>query len=255
MPSLSLQEALAQIPDPRDPRGVRHPLVAILALTVLAILAGRTGPASIAQFGRSHGAPLAFALGFRRGKTPAKSTFSEVFRAIDPDALEQALSRWIAGRQQDAGWVHVALDGKTLRGSADGQAPGVHLLAAYAPQAKAVLAQMRVDAKTNEHKAALSLLGVLPLVGKIITGDAMFAQKEVAEKIREGGGDYVLVVKDNQKELKEDIRLALQGDPGFSPLPAAAARPAGAVGQDGRQGARAAGDPRTGEHDGPGGLP
>lgn len=220
MQSPSLLEAFAQVPDPRDPRGVRHPLPAILALAAVAILAGRAGPGPIAEFGRSHGPALAFALGFRRGKTPAKSTFSEVFRAIDPSALEQALSRWIARRGQDAGWDHVALDGKTLRGSADGEMPGTHLLAAYAPRAKAVLAQMRVDQKTNEHKAALQLLGVLPLAGKAVTGDAMFAQKDVAEKIREAGADYVLVVKDNQKELMQDIRTALQGDPGFSPLPA-----------------------------------
>lgn len=231
--SLSLVEALARVPDPRKPKGLRHPLVAVLSLAVVAILAGNTGPQSIAEFGRNHGAPLAHALGFRRGKTPAKSTLSEVFRAIDPVALEQALSRWVASRQADAGWRAIALDGKTLCGSADGEAPGVHLLSAYSHEAKAVLAQMRVDAKTNEHKAALQLLGVLPIKGKVVTGDAMFCQKEVAEAIREAGGDYVLVVKDNQKELKEDIRVALQGDPGFSPLPAEVAGRADAVGRDG----------------------
>lgn len=220
---LSLVEALAQVPDPRDPRGVRHPLVAILSLAAVAILAGNTGPQAIHEFGRRHGKSLAFALGFRRGKTPAQSTLSEVFRALDAAALERALSRWVASRQADAGWRAIALDGKTLCGSADGEAPGVHLLSAYAPEAKAVLAQMRVDAKTNEHKAALELLGVLPLKDKVVTGDAMFAQKDVAEAIREAGGDYVLVVKDNQRDLKEDIRVALQGDPGFSPLPAALA--------------------------------
>jgi hypothetical protein len=222
MPSLSLLEALAQVPDPRHRRGVRHPLPAILALAVVAILAGRAGPGPIAEFGRSHGPALAHALGFRRGKTPAKSTFSEVLRAVDPAELERALSRWVAGRERDAGWKAVALDGKTLKGSADGRSPAVHLLAAYAPDAGAVLAQMRVDAKTNEHKAALELLGVLPVEGKVITGDAMFAQKEVAERVRDSGGDYLLTVKGNQPGLEEDIRTALQGDPGFSPLPAAA---------------------------------
>lgn len=252
---ISLVEALAQVPDPRDPRGVRHPLAAILSLAVVAILAGNTGPQAIHEFGRRHGTPLAHALGFRRGKTPAQSTLSEVFRALDAAALEQALSRWIASRQQDAGWRAIALDGKAVRGSADGEAPCVHLLSAYAPEAKAVLAQMRVDAKTNERKASLELLGILPLSGKIVTGDAAFAQKEVAEKIREAGGDHVLVVKDNQKGLREDVRVAPQGDPGFSPLPAEDPGRAGAVGQDGRRGARAAGDPRADEHDGARGLP
>ena len=218
MPAFSLADALAQVPDPRDPRGRFHPLEAILSLAVVAILAGRTGPGPISEFGRDHGEAFAWALGFRRGKTPAKSTFSEIFRAIDPEALERALSLWIASRQEQAGWQAVALDGKTLKGSADGQAPGVHLLSAYAHEAKAVLAQMRVDQKTNEHKAALKLLGVLPLEGQVVTGDALFAQKQVAERIRDEGGDYVLAVKDNQKGLKEDIRAALHDSAAFSPL-------------------------------------
>src|SRR5262245_63041034 len=133
MERLSLMEALASVPDPRQRQGVRHPWTAILSLTVVAVLAGMKSLEAIAQFGRDHGPALAHALGFRRGKTPAKSTFSEVLRAVDPAELEQALSRWVAGREADAGWKAVALDGKTLKGSADGQSPAVHLLAAYAP--------------------------------------------------------------------------------------------------------------------------
>src|SRR5204862_248032 len=80
-------------------------------------------------------------------------------------AFEEAIRRWLQPRAQDAGDA-LAMDGKTLRGSADGAVPGVHLLAGYAPAADAVLAQLRVDAKSNEHKAALKLLGVLPVEGK-----------------------------------------------------------------------------------------
>src|SRR5262249_6068834 len=155
-------------------------------------------------FGRDHGSPLAHALGFRRGKTPAKASLSKPFRRLDVDAFEAALSRWLSARQED-GWAAVALDGKTLRGSADGHTAGVHLLAAFVPAAAAVLTQLRVDAKTNEHKAALRLLGVLPLAGKVVTGDAMFTHRDVADKIRQEGGDYALVVKDNQPELKAHI--------------------------------------------------
>src|ERR671930_135064 len=108
----------------------------------------------------------------------------------------------IAQFGRDHGWDAIALDGKTARGSADGDAPGVHLLTAYVPDAAAVLKQLRVDAKTNEHKAALTLLGVLPLRGKVVTGDAMFTHRDVAEEIRRRGGDYILIVKDNQPELK-----------------------------------------------------
>jgi len=207
---LSLVEALAQLPDPRDPRGVRHPLPAILALAALAMLTGAKSYTAIAQFGRDKGFALAAALGFRRGKTPTKSTLSVLFRALDVAAFEAVLSRWVASRlPEDAAEQHVCLDGKTARGSKDGDAPGHHLVAAYAPAAGAVLAQVRVDAKTNEHKAALQLLGVLPIKGRIFTGDAMFCQRDVCARIIEGGGDYVLTVKENQPNLAVDIRAGL----------------------------------------------
>lgn len=79
-------------------------------------------------------------------------------------------------------------------------------MAAYAPAVGAVLAQVRVDAKTNEHKAALELLGILPVRGKIVVGDAMFCQRDLAERIIEADGDYVFAVKDNQPGLEADIR-------------------------------------------------
>jgi hypothetical protein len=233
MERLALIETLATVPDPRDPRGLIHPLPAVFALTVVAVLAGMRGPDAIAQFGRDHGPALAHALGFRRGKTPAKSTLSEIYRAVDPQALEAAIQRWLQARQQQAGWEAIALDGKTLRGSGDGEAPAAHLLAAYAPAAAAVLAQIRVEAKTNEHKAALQLLGVLPLRGKVVTGDAMFTHRDVAETITQAGGDYVLVVKDNQPELKAQIEAALHDDAAFSPLPAEAERGGRADSPDG----------------------
>jgi DDE family transposase len=85
----------------------------------------------------------------------------------------------------ERGWPAIAIDGKTTRASADGEVPGVHLLAAYVPAAAAVLAQVRVDGKSNEHKAALQFLGILPLKGKVVTGDAMFTHRDVAGKIRD----------------------------------------------------------------------
>ena len=202
---LSLLEALTQVPDPRNPKGIRHPLPAILALAVLAMLTGAKSYTAIAQFGRDKGFPLAWALGFRKGKTPAKSTLSELFRRLDVTAFEAALSRWVASRMDESQTTHVCLDGKVAKGSKDGDAPGHHLVAAYAPAAQAVLAQVRVDAKTNEHKAALTLLGILPIKGRIFTGDAMFCQRDVCQKIIEGGGDYVFFAKDNQPNLVIDI--------------------------------------------------
>ena len=100
---------------------------------------------------------------------------------------------------------HLSLDGKTLCGSRDGETLGQHLVAAYAPQVQAVLAQVRVDSKTNEHRAALRLLGILPFQDKIVIGDAMFCQRDLAKQVVDSSGDYVLMAKDNQPGLVTDI--------------------------------------------------
>ncbi len=206
MPPCTPSDALAALPDPRSRHGRIHPLPAVLGLVALALLMGRKSLIGIARFGRQYGTPLAHALGFPRGKTPSVSTLSRTVRRLEADQLEALLSRWIAGRIDPAAVGQISLDGKTLRGSRDGDVPGQHLVAAYAPAVAAVLAQVRVDAKTNEHKAALQLLGLLPLAGRVVVGDAMFCQRDLAERVVDSGGDYVLAVKDNQPGLGVDIR-------------------------------------------------
>ena len=213
MAALSLIEVLAEVSDPRSCHGRIHPLPAILALTVLAMLRGCKGPVAIAQFGRDYGTPVAHALGFRRGKTPGPSCLSELYSRLDPVAFEAALSRWIGSQtppaaQEGSGKDKepISIDGKTLRGSKDGEVPGQHLVSAYAPLIEAVLVQVRVDAKTNEHKAALQLLGILPVKGRIVIGDAMFCQRDLCEKIVDEGGDYIFFVKDNQPGLQAGIK-------------------------------------------------
>jgi hypothetical protein len=206
---VSLLDVLAQVPDPRSRHGRRHPLSAILSLTVLAMLSGAKSYQAIAQFGRDKGPRLAHLLGFRRGKTPTKSTFSVIFRILEVTAFEGALSRWIASRLPQGQPRPICLDGKTARGSRDGDVPGQHLVAAYCAAAQAVLAQIKVDAKTNEHKAALELLGVLPVQGNIITGDALFCQRDFCAGIIEAGGDYAFTVKENQPSLVIDIKAGL----------------------------------------------
>jgi hypothetical protein len=214
----SLSAVLATIPDPRDPSGLRHPLSAVLNLLVVAALAGMRSLTAAAQFARDHGTPLAHALGFRSAKTPCKATLSNLLRQLDVDAVEAALGRWIAARCPDLG-DQLCLDGKTVRGTRVGSIPAVHLLAAYAPHVAAVVAQIRVDGKTNEHKAALELLGVLPLTGTVVTGDAMFCHADVCRTVLKGGGDYLLSVKDNQPTLHHDIACMFAESAAFSPLP------------------------------------
>jgi predicted transposase YbfD/YdcC len=146
---------------------------------------------AIVQYGKERRWEFLRHLGFTTRRGLCKATYSRVFRRIDVADFETRLGRWVRGRLGRDDAPHIAVDGKTARGSRDGAAPGAHLLSAYAPEVKAVLAQLRVDATTNEHEAALELPGVLTLEGKVVTGDAMFTHRDVCEKVTEAGGDYI----------------------------------------------------------------
>jgi hypothetical protein len=226
-------ELLEGLHDPRSARGKRHPLPALLGLAVVASLAGMTSYQAIVEYGKGRGRDSLKLLGFTSTWGLCKATYSRVFRRIDAVDFEARVGAWIRCRLGPDDAPHLGLDGQTARGSRDGEMPAAHLLSAYAPEVRAVLAQMRVDAKTNEHKAALELLGVLPLAGKVVTGDAMFTHRDVCAAVIAGGGDYVLPVKDNQPTLARDIAAAFAGpEAGLSPPPG------GATGGRGRPGLR-----------------
>lgn len=224
MPTLSLFEALQQVPDSRSRRGQSYPLPAVLALLVLGLLLGRRSLTAIARLVPDYGGDLALLLGFPRRRTPCVAALSRILQRLAVAAFERALGDWVQGALRElpdggagaggrAEPLPVHLDGKTLRGSRrpDADLPGVHLLAAFAPRVQGVLAQLRVDGKTNEHKAALELLRLLPPRpgGHLISGDAIFCQKEVCAAIRGRGDHYLLVVKDNQPGLAGDIDAGL----------------------------------------------
>jgi hypothetical protein len=182
--TVSLYEAFGDVPDPRDASGRRHPLQAILALTAVAMLSGARSLYAIAQFGRDRGEEFARALGFTRDVPPCCATLHYLFAALDRRAFERAVRRWTDQQVGHKGWRAVSLDGKTLRGTQGHELPGVHVLAAYAHEAQLVLDQIPVDARTNEHKAALELLDVIPLEGRLVLGDAAFCQRDLSRKIR-----------------------------------------------------------------------
>jgi DDE_Tnp_1-associated/Transposase DDE domain len=228
MPTRTLFEALGEVSDPRSRHGLIHPLQPVLGLVALALLMGRTSLRGIARFGRQYGSSLAHALGFRRGKTPAVSTLSRTLRRLDPSTFEAVLSRWLQGRLDPSAFEHISIDGKTLRGSRDGEIPGQHLVAAFAPAVQAVLAQVRMDATTNEHKVALQLLGIIPLKGKVVIGDAIFCQRDIAEQVVNAGGDYIFLVKDNQSGLRIDIEAGFGFESAARSIAAATSPYAGA---------------------------
>jgi hypothetical protein len=217
-----LFDLLGQVPDPRRAEGKRHPLPAVLSLLVLAMLAGMRGLQAVVEFGRNLPPDVVAALGFTRPKTPAKSTLSEILRAIDIEAFESVASQWLQAQAHRHRWTAMAIDGKSLRGATGERLPAVHLVAGYAHEVQVVLAQLRVDSKTNEHKAALELLGLLPLAGAVVTADAMFTHADFCRGVRTAQGDYLLAVKENQPTLLRDIETVFAANAARSPLPTAA---------------------------------
>jgi hypothetical protein len=236
--SISLWECFSSVTDPRSKLGKRHPLGAILTLCSVAMLCGCRSLYAIAQFGRDRGKHFATALGFTHETTPCCTTLHNLFVALDKAGFENAIARWSGAAAAAHGWTSVSLDGKTLRGSTDVQLPAVHLLAAYAHEAGIVLRQLPVDAHTNEHKAALELLDLIPVEGKLITGDAMFCQRDLSRKIRAKKGDYLWPVKDNQPDLLAAIESAFD-DADTSPSPAGVGQGRAANRPQRLQGARA----------------
>jgi predicted transposase YbfD/YdcC len=207
-----LIEVFAAMPDFRKPRGKRHPLTAIFALACCAMLCGARSYSAIAEWGRNYGTRIAQALGFTHG-TPCAATLHTIFRHVNRDEFEAHLGTWaesIVGSlpaAPETPGTAVALDGKTLRGSKKQGAPGTHLLSALAHQVGVTLAQHAVDDKTNEITAVETLLHHLVLEGRIVTMDALLTQRHVAQTIVDKGGDYVMIVKENQPRLRADIAL------------------------------------------------
>lgn len=209
----TLWDALGRVPDGRRRRGKRFGLRSVLALVLAAVLTGRTSLAAIARWGRSLEAEQLQQLGIRRPRAPCHATYHYVLKGLRVRALEKALGAWVA---QDGLPGQACLDGKTLRGSRLGDYPALHLLALYSERLKGVIAQMPVPAGQNEITVAMKLLREVPLEGMILSGDAEFTQKDICQQVTDGGGDYFLMVKDNQPALKEHIATAF-AEP-FSPL-------------------------------------
>jgi hypothetical protein len=215
----SLAAALAAVPDPRHPYGWRPdcpplPLVGLLQLAVAAMLCGARSLYAVTQWGRERIAddPMALVpLGLPPGRSPCVATLHRVFKALDVVAFEQALGAWLAATIV-APTEAIALDGKTLRGIHGDAVPGVHLVAAFAHQTGAVLGQAASRGKGQELAAVKTVLGLVPLAGRPVTGDALLTQRDICRQIVAGGGDYLLPVDGNQPSLLAAVEAA------FSPL-------------------------------------
>jgi predicted transposase YbfD/YdcC len=218
----SLKKHLRHVPDPRVVGRTRHLLIDILVMAVCGVIGNCDDWPDIALFAQQRES------WFKRflklpGGVPSPDTFERVFAALDARAFERCCLAWLREVAGLVGVGHIAIDGKTLCGSAGATLGPLHLVSAWATQAQVALGQVAVDGKSNEITAIPKLLELLDLNGALVTIDAIGCQKAIAKKVVAGGGDYLLVVKANQERLLADIQQtvarALDGE-----LPAGAVR-------------------------------
>jgi len=205
-----LLEALAQVPDPRHRRGIRYPLVPVLAVSVCAMLAGARSYAAIAEWAADAPPRLRARLGLP-GPVPDLVTIWRVLTSVDPAALDAAAGSWVAAqlaaRRRPGRRAVLAVDGKTVRGARSGEVPAPHLLACLDHGTGVVIAQAAVDGKTNEITMFTSLLGhVANLSGVLVTADALHAQREHATWLHQRGAHHLVTIKGNQPGLLRQLR-------------------------------------------------
>jgi predicted transposase YbfD/YdcC len=223
---LSLYAHLLTLTDHRDPRGIRYPLAVLLTIATLAKLAEQDSARAIADWARLRAPSLTDLFGLDHPTMPHPTTWNRVLGgAVDPQQFSRLVADFLAASASPAGkrckrrrgTVALCLDGKALRGTISaGKTQGVHLLAAYLPAQGIVLIEVAVAGKENEIVAATRLLEAIDVRGCVVTGDAMFAQRDLSRRIRRKGGDYLWCIKENQPALYDEI-AALFTTP---PLPA-----------------------------------
>jgi predicted transposase YbfD/YdcC len=194
-----------KLKDPRRRHRRLHSLHDIIVIALCAVIAGAQDWQEIAIFGRERRSWFERFLQLRNG-IPSHDTFERVFDRLDPQAFQACFRAWIEIIQEGLSFKHIALDGKTLRGSGTDKLKTLHLVSAWATAQRLSLGQVATSEKSNEITAIPLLLDLLDLKGALVTIDAMGCQTAIAEKIVERGADYVLTVKENQPHLLEDIQ-------------------------------------------------
>jgi predicted transposase YbfD/YdcC len=208
--TLSVAQFFSRLRDPRRQHRRRHLLLDIVILTLCAVIAGANDWQQVVTFATKRRTWLATFLALPNG-IPSHDTLERVFDRLDPHAFQACFRQWIEALAQRLGLGQSAIDGKTLRGSGNtpkGWKP-LHVVSAWATRCQLSLGQVTVDEKSNEITAIPRLLELLDVHGALVSIDAMGCQKEIAATIVAGGGDYVLMVKDNQPHLLEDIQHSL----------------------------------------------
>ena len=200
-----IQKHFRFLKDPRRRHGRKYLLTDIIVIAICAVISGCNDWQQIATFGRERRAWFRQFLDLDED-SPAHDTFERVFDRLDPAAFQACFRGWMESLSAALGLKQIAIDGKTLRGSRTSKLGALHLVSAWATANHLSLGQVAVADKSNEITAIPQLLDLLDEQGAFVSIDALGCQKEIAAKIRERGGDYVLSVKDNQPTLHEDIQ-------------------------------------------------
>jgi predicted transposase YbfD/YdcC len=198
----------SEIKDPRLERNQLYTVSEILLVTLLAVICGAEGWQDVENYGQSKIKYLRCYLDYPNG-VPSDDTIRRFFRAIDPDHFKEIFSRWVESLAETAGAKVIAIDGKSNRRSFDSDEKMLHVVSAFATEARIVLGQEKVFEKSNEITAIPKLLDLFDVQGHIITIDAMGCQYKIANKIINKKGDYIFSLKGNQGELSDDVTLFL----------------------------------------------
>jgi predicted transposase YbfD/YdcC len=204
VPHLTIKKYFGKLKDPRIERGKKHRLLDIIAISLCGVICGCNDWQQIVVFGHGRLEWLKKFLALPNG-IPSHDTFERVFDRIDPQAFQSCFRSWMQALHEALGLSQIAIDGKTLRGSARGELKGLHLVSAWATANGVSLGQVAVAEKSNEIPAIPKLLELLEVEGALITIDAMGCQKEIAQAIVDRKANYVLTVKDNQPTLRANL--------------------------------------------------
>jgi predicted transposase YbfD/YdcC len=214
-----------ELEDPRSSINLRHPLASVVSIAVMAVLAGASGPTSIARWAAIKEEFLVGALPLPHG-VPSKDVFRRVLMALEPEAFQACFAAWLRTlRDQAAATTGVerptlAVDGKTLRRSHDrGKGLGaLHAVSVWASEYGLSLGQVACAEKSNEITAIPEVLKLVDVEGAVVTIDAMGCQKEIARAIVEAKGDYVLALKGNQETMHREVvdHILARWDAGFA---------------------------------------
>jgi predicted transposase YbfD/YdcC len=208
-PMFAVQKYFRKLKDPRLDRRKLHLLLDIVVIAICGVICGADDWQQVETFGRNRLDWLKRFLRLPNG-IPSHDTFERVFDRLDPQAFQACFRAWMHALHEALGLSQIAIDGKTLCGSARGNLKGLHLVSAWATANGVSLGQVAVDAKSNEIPAIPQLLELLDVHGALVTIDAMGCQKEIAAAIVNRGGDYLLTVKNNQPTLLAEIEDCFQ---------------------------------------------